>query len=108
MANQTLIDPFYPCLKYKMPADPKLDGTDHFIVAESMSLNDMNLNFELFECYLSFTCENDQKAFYKLKKDCLQIRIKKIFFVIFVNIFGPVFQSIVATWNRIGLSFCQL
>ena len=69
--NGTVIDPFYLCIKHKVPADPKLDGTDYFIIAESM-------HFLLFEwlyndeyhCSLSFTCENDQKAFYKLIKDC--------------------------------------
>ena len=34
--EEFFIDPFYPCLKYKKLADPKLDGTDYFIVAESM------------------------------------------------------------------------
>ena len=75
-------EPFYPCIKYKIPADLELDGTDYFIVAESMhwqftrfygashSLSSGSLN-----CSLSFTCENDQKAFYKLIKDCLRIII---------------------------------
>ena len=29
--------------------------------------------------YSYFTCENDQKVFYKLMKDCLRFRIKQIF-----------------------------
>ena len=29
---------YYPCIKYKIPADPENDGTDTFIVAESMEL----------------------------------------------------------------------
>ena len=62
---------YYPCIKYKKPADLKHDGTDYFIIAESMNLKGMNLNPEWFNCSLSFTCENDQKAFYKLIKDCL-------------------------------------
>ena len=67
------IDPYYPCIKYKKPADPKHDGTDYFIVAESMNLKVMDLADETrFSCSLSFTCETDQKAFYKLIKDCLQ------------------------------------
>ena len=67
------MDPFYPCIKYKKPADPKHDGTDYFIVAESMNAKEMT--FQTYICSLSFTCENDQKAFYKFIKDCLQLRI---------------------------------
>ena len=72
------LDPFYPCVKYKKTADPKLDGTDYFIVAESMHLKKIDselyddVDYEWFHCSLSFTCENDKKAFYKLIKDCLQ------------------------------------
>ena len=69
------MDPYYPCIKYKKPADPKYDGTDYFIVAKSMNLRRIDLALDTFICDLSFTCENDQKAFYKLIKDCLQIRI---------------------------------
>ena len=29
---------------------------------------------------LAFTCENDQKVFYKVMKDCLRFRIKKSFY----------------------------
>ena len=75
------IDPYYPCIKYKSPADPELDGTDHFIVAESMhlKLNPPHHYYEdWFVCSLSFTCKNDQKAFYKLIKGCSKFRIKKI------------------------------
>jgi len=68
------MDPFHPCIKYKIPADPQLDGTDYFIVAESMHLNWWNFEEEYFDCSLSFSCKNDQKAFYKLLKDCLQYR----------------------------------
>ena len=74
------MDPFYPCIKYKMPADPQLDGTDYFIVAESMNLITSTfptwIKSHMFDCSLSFTCENDQKAFYKLLKDCLKFRIQ--------------------------------
>ena len=73
--NKIVMDPYYPCIKYKDPADPKLDGTDYFIVAESMHLKRMYLNYDEFHCYLSLTCEEDQKAFYKLIKDCLRFRI---------------------------------
>ena len=66
------MNPFYPCIKYKIPANPQLDGTDYFIVAESMHQNWMTLDYVDFGCSLSFTCKNDQKAFYKLMKDCLQ------------------------------------
>ena len=79
------MDPFYPCMKYKKSADPKVDGTDYFIVAESMHVK-RNIDWRLlmmlmfmnggfsnqFNCFLSFTCENDKKAFYKLIKDCLR------------------------------------
>ena len=76
--SEYIMDPFYPCLKYKKSADPKLDGTDYFIVAESMHLKRMDIMGKWFDkkitgffsCSLSFTCENDQKAFYKLIQDC--------------------------------------
>ena len=71
-SGQIITDSFYPCLKYNESADPKLDGTDYFIVAESMHLKKMNVDLKRFDCSLSFTCENDKKAFYKLIKDCLQ------------------------------------
>ena len=78
-SDEIVLDPFYPCVKYNKTADPKLDGTDYFIVAESMHLKermyidfDGIVDYEWFHCSLSFTCENDKKAFYKLIKDCLQ------------------------------------
>ena len=63
---------YYPCIKYQIPADPEIDGTDNFIVAESMKfdLNDVRLDYEIHECKLSFSCDNGQKAFYKIMKDC--------------------------------------
>ena len=71
------MDPFHPCIKYKIPADPQLDGTDYFIVAESMRWDgfDNYLVYNWFDCSLSFSCDEDQKAFYKLIKDCLRFRI---------------------------------
>ena len=81
MTNKRILgmDPYYPCIKYKDPADPKLDGTDYFIVAESMHLKKMSLAWTSLDFFiflsLSFTCEEDQKAFYKLIKDCLRFRI---------------------------------
>ena len=81
--NEILMDPFYPCIKYKVPADPKLDGTGYFIVAESMHLYP-TVNYaywlERFHCSISFTCENNQKAFYKLIKDRLRFQIKELSF----------------------------
>ena len=73
--SETRIDPFYPCIKYKITADQELDGTDYITVAESMYSYGMRtlLDLEEFDCSLSFTCENDQKAFYKLEKDCLRL-----------------------------------
>ena len=70
------MDPYYPFIKYKEPANLKLDGTDHFIVAESMHLKNIDIWDSFFlNCSLSFTCEKGQKAFYKLIKDCLRFRI---------------------------------
>ena len=37
-----LMIPFYPCIKYKIPADKKLEGSDHFVVAESMHLKSLS------------------------------------------------------------------
>ena len=70
--NDVIIDHFYPCIKYKIPADPKLDGTDYFIVAETMhsKLSDLTLAWAEYNCSLTFTCEKNQRAFYKLMKDC--------------------------------------
>ena len=30
---------YHPCIKYQIPADPVIDGTDTFIVAESMEFD---------------------------------------------------------------------
>ena len=38
-ADRNKTNHYYPCIKYKIPADPDNDGTDHFIVAESMKFN---------------------------------------------------------------------
>ena len=73
------MDSFYPCLKYKKSADPKHDGTDYFIVAESMHLKKISVRSEVFHCSLSFTCENDTKAFYKLIQDCLHFLFEEGF-----------------------------
>ena len=76
-SNDIIMDPFYPCIKFKKSADPKLDGTDYFIVAESMHLErihidyDSDVDYDWFHCSLSFTCENDKKVCYKLIQDCL-------------------------------------
>ena len=66
--EEIIIDPFYPAIKYKIPADLRLDGTDYFIVAESMNLDYADYDSAVFDVILSFTCENNQKAFYKLIK----------------------------------------
>ena len=83
-SNEIIMDPFYPCLKYKKSADPKLDGTDYFIVAESMHLKDIKKEYntpkyEVFNCSLSFTCENDKKAFFNLIQDCLHFLFEEGF-----------------------------
>ena len=33
------ISRYHPCIKYQIPADPVIDGTDTFIVAESMEFD---------------------------------------------------------------------
>ena len=68
--DEIFINHFYPCIKYEIPADPKLDGTDYFIVAESMQFKRF-IYENYFDCNLFFTCENNRKAFYKIIKDCL-------------------------------------
>ena len=78
-SDEIVLDPFYPCVKYKKTADPKLDGTDYFIVAESMHLKKIDFRYEDFHCSLSFTCENNKKAFYKLIKDCLHFLFEEGF-----------------------------
>ena len=69
---------YYPCIKYKIQADPEIDGTNTFFVAESMKFNlsdiilfDNNNQSDngIFECNLSFSCKSEQKAFYKIVKD---------------------------------------
>ena len=69
------MDSYYPCIKYKKPADPKYEGADYFIAAESMNFKWIALAEEWFTCSLSFTCDNDQKAFYKLIKVRLRFQI---------------------------------
>ena len=34
-------EPYYPCLKYRIPADKSIDGTNYFMIAESMSTSDI-------------------------------------------------------------------
>ena len=52
--GQVVMNPFYPCVKYKKPADPILDGTDYFIVAESIQMRRLSVMHEVFDCsYLS-------------------------------------------------------
>ena len=83
--GEIVMNSFYPCIKYKFQADPALDGTDYFIIAESMNWNGMKLALKGLTCSLSFTCEDDQKAFYKLIKDCLQFRIHEESFCDFLK-----------------------
>ena len=73
--NATM-DPYYTCIKYRKQADKSVNGTDNFMIAESMKLfarlrveTDWE-SMEIFKCSLSFSCENDQKAFYKIKEVC--------------------------------------
>ena len=78
-SDEIVLDSFYPCVKYKIPGDLELDGTDSFIVAESMRFR-THSDTERTKCFLSLTCENDQKAFYKIMKDCLRFRIQEEYF----------------------------
>ena len=34
--NETLIDSFHPCIKYKMQTDHEIDGTNSIMTSESM------------------------------------------------------------------------
>ena len=34
------MDPYYHCIKYRNPADKNIDGTDSFMIVESMKLFD--------------------------------------------------------------------
>ena len=78
--DDIVMNPFYPCVKYQKTADPKLDGTDYFIVAESMHLKKISIDpYHRFYCSFSFTCENDKKAFYKLIQDCLHFWFEEEF-----------------------------
>lgn len=85
--------PYYPCIKYKIPASPKLDGSNYLSIAESMHIGGLELRVQKFkvvvekseffesklqaddegllQCNLSFTCANDELVFYKILKDCL-------------------------------------
>ena len=71
LTDEIIMDPFYPCIKYKKSADQKLDGTDYFIIAESMHLREIDADFIMLRCSLTFTCDSDKKAFYKFIQDCL-------------------------------------
>ena len=33
---------YFPCIKYKVPSDPEVDGTDTFLIAESMHFIDVS------------------------------------------------------------------
>ena len=35
-------EPYYPCLKYRIPADKNIDGTDQLVIAESMPESGLN------------------------------------------------------------------
>ena len=40
------MDPYYHCIKYRNPADKNIDGTDSFMIVESMKLFE-KIHFEL-------------------------------------------------------------
>ena len=67
---------YYPCIKYQIPANKTIDGTESFVVAESMLFdisqylrNDFDTRSAM-HCNLTFTCENNTKVFYKVLKEC--------------------------------------
>ena len=45
------ITSYYPCIKYKISADPERDGTDNFIVAESMKFDTWKFNIQSWNPY---------------------------------------------------------
>ena len=57
--NTTKMEPHYPCIKYKIPADPESDGTDNFILAESMKFNFTKFDIQSWNpnslCHIVFT-----------------------------------------------------
>ena len=38
--------PYYPCIKYKIPASPKLDGSNYLSIAESMHIGGLELRVQ--------------------------------------------------------------
>ena len=42
MYDQSMVYQYYPCIKYKILAEPESDGTDTFIVAESINTKKSN------------------------------------------------------------------
>ena len=103
---------YFPCIKYKIPGDPEVDGTDTFFIAESMHFIDVSewdldlsdcrtvqssmdtevwyglgircspmIPYEpqieqFYQCNISFTCENDEKALYKIVNADYALEIK--------------------------------
>ena len=41
METQMSFISYHPCIKFQIPADPKLDGTETFFIAESMHFVDV-------------------------------------------------------------------
>ena len=46
MDTQMSFISYHPCIKYQMPADSKLDGTETFFIAESMHFVDVQARDE--------------------------------------------------------------
>ena len=72
---------FYPCIKYKVQADEKLNGTDSITVAESAQLTitqNFPLSIDSVECSLTFSCEKNLKVFYKIIKGCSKSKFLKM------------------------------
>ena len=61
---------YFPCIKYKRPADPIFDGARSVFIAESMHFYGIESKIQLMQCNLSFGCANDERLFYKIMKDC--------------------------------------
>ena len=47
-ADRNKTNHYHPCIKYKIPADPESDGTNNFIVAESMKVDFKKFNIQLW------------------------------------------------------------
>ena len=75
---------YSPCVKYHIPADPVLDGTDRIYIGESMHFWEFwdhdrqywftdDYYWAGFLCDLNFSCKNNQKLLYRIVKVDLSV-----------------------------------